>query len=109
MNDLLKAGLMASLLEGGAVSKKPLTADEFKAMRGKIADLKVGDELRYLGTGGVRVPSKGDTLIVASLDVPVSQRESGAPICRHDFTSYFKDTDGDLFEYSFDSCHFERV
>jgi hypothetical protein len=107
--EMLEAGLMALLLGGGLDSRKPLKADEFKALRGKITDLKVGDELRYLGTGHVRIPSKGDTVIVASLEVPIIQQESGASIRRYDFTAVFKDSDGDLFEFAFDSRHFERV
>jgi hypothetical protein len=109
MSDLLKAGLMASLLEGGLGSKKPLTADEFRTLRGKIADLKVGDELRYLGTGEYKSPEKGGVVIVSSLDVPAYQYDPGSPIRRKDFTAFFKDSDGDLYEYAFDSRHFERV
>jgi hypothetical protein len=75
----------------------------------RIIDLKVGEELRYLGTGGYKTPSKGDTVIVASLDIPNYKQESGTPIHRKDFTSFFKDSDGDLFELAFDSRHFERV
>jgi hypothetical protein len=111
MNDeLLRAGLMASLLEGGGLdSKRPLTADEFKAIRGKITDLKVGEELRYLGAGGYKIPKKGDTVVVASLDVPDQRQEDGRPIHRNDFTSFFKDTEGELIEFALNSLHFERV
>jgi hypothetical protein len=94
---------------GGLDSKKPLTADEFKALRGKITDLKVSEELRYLGTGSYKTPRKGDTVIVASLDIPVQQQEAGSPVPRKDFTAFFKDSDGEILEYAFDSRHFERV
>jgi hypothetical protein len=100
---------MASLLEGGASSAEPLTADEFKALPSRIADLKVGEELRYLGTGNYKTPKKGDTVIVASLDVPIPDWSFGSPVRRHDFTSFFKDSDGDLFEYALNSQYFERV
>jgi hypothetical protein len=86
-----------------------LTADEFKALPGKIADLKVGEEIRYLGNGSYKIPRKGDTVIVASLDVPPYQQNSGAAIRRSDFTSLFKDSDGDTVELAFDSKYFERV
>jgi hypothetical protein len=109
MDDVLTKMAMASLLGGGLSSTKPLTADEFKTMHGKITDLKVGDELRYLGAGGYKVPSKGDTVIVASLDIPPMQQDSGASIRRKDFSAFFKDSDGDLIELAFDSRHFERV
>jgi hypothetical protein len=109
MSDLLTARLMASLLEGGLSSTKPLTADEFRALPGKIADLKVGEELRYLGNGSYKIPVKGETIIVASRDVPPCQQKSGTPIRRNDFTSLFKDSDGDICEMALDSQYFERI
>jgi hypothetical protein len=62
-----------------------------------------------LGTGEYKSPEKGGIVIVASLDVPAHQYELGSPIRRKDFTAFFKDSDGDLYEFAFDSRHFERV
>jgi hypothetical protein len=78
-------------------------------MPNKITDLKVGDELRYLGTGGYKIPKKGDKIIVASLDVPKQEQDPGVPIRRRDFTSFFKDSDGEYLEWAFDSRYFERA
>jgi hypothetical protein len=90
-------------------SVKPLTMDEFKTLLSKITGLKVGEELRYLGTGAYRIPKKGDTVIVASLDVSSQKHDCGVSIRRNDFTSFFKDSDGEIIELAFDSKHFERV
>jgi hypothetical protein len=100
---------MASLLEEKLNSNKPLTAEEFKALPKKIADLKVGDELRYLGNGDYKIPKKGETVVVASMDIPPCRQTPGSPILRNDFTSFFKDSDGDLTELALDSRLFERV
>jgi hypothetical protein len=48
-------------------------------------------------------------VIVASLDAPISDWNPGSPVRRHDFTSFFKDADGDILEYALNSRFFERV
>jgi hypothetical protein len=109
MDALSKSKFAKALLENAVFSFKPLTADEFIAVSGKIADLKVGDKLLYLGNGGYKAPEEGDTVIVASLDVPVSRQDRGAAIYRDDFTSLFKDSEGNIVEFSFDSRYFRKV
>jgi len=74
-----------------------------------VAELKVGDKLRYKGGMSVKFPEKGGLVNVYSLSVPSFQSESGHEIKRCDFTILGLWSDGDVKEYAMDSRYFERA
>jgi len=89
--------------------KTPMDAETSRNFK-PIDGLKPGDVLRYKGTGALKFPRKGETVIVYGTDLPVFElKSSAATIQRKDFSSLFLDAEGDILEFAMDSRHFERV
>jgi len=97
------------LTEGERTSVKPASLEESQNFR-PIADLKVGDKLRYKGGAPLKFPKKGEELFVYSLDLPETRPDDDSSrIRRNDFSFVVTYNDGDICEFSADSRYFERV
>lgn len=75
-----------------------------------IKGLKPGEKLRRTVKGYLAFPEVGEYCIVADVypEEKLKQTETGAPLCRFDFTAFIQTEDGNILEFEMDSRYFER-
>jgi len=97
------------MTDGESPTVKPASAEESQTFQ-PIADLKVGDKLRYKGGAPLKFPKKDEEVYVYSTDLPAFRPESeSCRIRRNDFSFIVVYSDGDICEFPSDSRYFERV
>ena len=95
------------------MTRTPIKNDELAAMRETlkpISDLKPGDKVRWKKDGmkNMNSPCYGEEIEVFRVSFTPGKNRAEA-IIEYDFTALFRDDDGDVVEFPFDSRRFERV
>ena len=92
---------------------KPIVGAErkyFVEQMQHIGDLQSGDRVRW--KAGMRIaptPDYNDVIEVAQVFETYRVREERDAYHEKDFTALFRDKDGDVIEFMFDSRRFERM
>ena len=97
------------IADGDSPTVKPASEEESQNFH-HVAELKVGDKLRYKGGASLKFPQKGEEVCVYSVNLPAFRPDSdSARIHRSDFSFVAIYSDGDTAEFPADSRYFERV